>query len=230
MVFSGLISFIKSGFDNSVEWAAKRHAMVERQLRRRGIRDERVLAAMEEIPRELFLAPEWRIRAYDDGPVSIGHDQTISQPYMIALMAQCLELGGRETVLEVGAGSGYHAAVLGALAARVITIELIPELAEQARRNLEAAGRGFNVEVICGDGSLGCPDRAPYDAISVAAGAPDVPPALVEQLKDPGRLVIPVGDRGEQRLRVITKQDGALSTRMDAACRFVPLRGGMGWS
>jgi protein-L-isoaspartate(D-aspartate) O-methyltransferase len=203
--------------------------MVQRQLRRRGIRDERVLAAMEEIPRELFLAVEWRIRAYDDGPVAIGHDQTISQPYMTALMAQSLALGGGETVLEVGAGSGYHAAVLGALAARVISLELIPELAEQARLNLRAAGRAANVEVICGDGSLGFAPGAPYDAISVAAGAPEVPPALVEQLRDPGRLVIPVGERSEQRLRVIIKKDGTISTRLDAACRFVPLRGGRGW-
>jgi len=208
--------------------------MVERQLRRRGIFDERVLEAMAGIPRELFIPGEMRICAYDDGPVSIGHGQTISQPYMTALMAQSLELRGSETVLEVGAGSGYHAAVLAALAARVIAIELIPELAEQARSNLEAAGRpighpGANVRVICGDGSLGFPAEAPYDAISVAAGAPKVPPALLEQLNDPGRLVVPVGDFDEQQLRVIAKSGGELTTRLAAACRFVPLRGGAGW-
>ena len=221
----------------SVDWAAKRHAMVERQLRRRGIFDERVLEAMAGIPRELFIPLELRICAYDDGPVSIGHGQTISQPYMTALMAQSLELRGPETVLEVGAGSGYHAAVLAALAARVIAIELIPELAEQARSNLEAARRGAlwaahpgaNIRVICGDGSLGFPAEAPYDAISVAAGAPKVPPALLEQLNDPGRLVIPVGDLDEQQLRVIAKSGGELTTRVSAACRFVPLRGGAGW-
>ena len=203
--------------------------MVERQLRRRGIFDERVLEAMAGIPRELFIPLEMRICAYDDGPVSIGHGQTISQPYMTALMAQCLELRGPETVLEVGAGSGYHAAVLGALAARVIAIELIPELAEQARLNLEAAGCDANIQVICGDGSLGFPAEAPYDAISVAAGAPKVPPALLEQLRDPGRLVIPVGDLDEQQLRVIAKSGGELTNRLAAACRFVPLRGGAGW-
>ena len=213
----------------SVDWAAKRHAMVERQLRRRGIFDERVLEAMAGIPRELFIAGEMRICAYDDGPVSIGHGQTISQPYMTALMAQSLELRGSETVLEVGAGSGYHAAVLAALAARVIAIELIPELAEQARLNLETAGCGANVRVICGDGSLGFPAGAPYDAISVAAGAPKVPPALLEQLNDPGRLVIPVGDLDEQQLRVISRNAGELTTQMSAVCRFVPLRGGAGW-
>jgi protein-L-isoaspartate(D-aspartate) O-methyltransferase len=223
--------------------------MVERQLRRRGIFDERVLEAMAGIPRELFIPGEMRICAYDDGPVSIGHGQTISQPYMTALMAQSLELRGPETVLEVGAGSGYHAAVLAALAARVIAIELIPELAEQARLNLEAARRGAlwagrprgrpsgrpsghpgaNVRVVCGDGSLGFPAEAPYDAISVAAGAPKIPPALLEQLNDPGRLVIPVGDLDEQQLRVIAKSGGELTTRLAAACRFVPLRGGAGW-
>ena len=204
--------------------------MVERQLRRRGIFDERVLEAMAGIPRELFIPGEMRICAYDDGPVSIGHGQTISQPYMTALMAQSLELRGPETVLEVGAGSGYHAAVLAAVAARVIAIELIPELAEQARLNLEAVGRrGANVRVICGDGSLGFPDEAPYDAISVAAGAPKVPPALLEQLNDPGRLVIPVGDLDEQQLRVISRNAGAFTTHKSAVCRFVPLRGGAGW-
>ena len=203
--------------------------MVERQLRRRGIFDERVLEAMAGIPRELFIPLEMRICAYDDGPVSIGQGQTISQPYMTALMAQSLELRGSETVLEVGAGSGYHAAVLAALAARVIAIELIPELAEQARSNLAAAGCGANIRVICGDGSLGFPGEAPYDAISVAAGAPKVPPALLEQLRDPGRLVIPVGDLDEQQLRVISRNAGAFTTHKSAVCRFVPLRGGAGW-
>jgi protein-L-isoaspartate(D-aspartate) O-methyltransferase len=224
-----LIFSIRNGFDRSVDRAGERHSMVERQLRRRGIFDERVLAAMEEIPRELFVPEAGRPYAYDDAPVSIGHGQTISQPYMTALMAQSLELQGGEKVLEVGAGSGYHAAVLAALGARVVAVELIPELAEQARLNLEAAGRAAGVRVISGDGSLGFPEEAPYDGISVAAGAPDIPPALVEQLRDSGRLVIPVGARDEQELQVITKRGGKLSTRVAAACRFVPLRGGMGW-
>jgi protein-L-isoaspartate(D-aspartate) O-methyltransferase len=212
-----------------VNRAGERHAMVERQLRRRGIIDERVLAVMEEIPRELFVPAGSRAHAYDDAPVSIGYGQTISQPYMTALMAQCLELTGREKVLEVGAGSGYHAAVLGALAASVVAIELVPELAELAASNLRAAGRDANVRVIAGDGSLGYSPDAPYDAISVAAGAPQVPAALLDQLNDPGRLVIPVGDFDEQELQVITRKGGGLSSRVAAACRFVPLRGGGGW-
>lgn len=204
--------------------------MVERQLRRRGIVDERVLTAMEAIPRERFLPAARQADAYDDAPVSIGHGQTISQPYMTALMAQCLELRGHEKVLEVGAGSGYHAAVLGALAARVVAVELIPELAEQARANLAAAGRGANIRVVCADGSLGFPEEAPYDGISVAAGAPEVPPALLEQLRDPGRLVIPIGEIDEQVLHIYTRFEGRLLSRHSAACRFVPLRGGKGWS
>lgn len=203
--------------------------MVEGQLRRRGIIDERVLAAMGEIPRELFVPESDRHRACEDEPISIGHGQTISQPYMVALMAQCLELRGTESVLEVGAGSGYHAAVLAALAARVTAIELIPELAARARLNLEAAGAAGNVRMVAGDGSLGFAEGAPYDAISVAAGAPEIPPALLEQLADPGRLVIPVGDRDEQVLRIVTKQAGKLTTRTSTPCRFVPLRGGQGW-
>ncbi len=203
--------------------------MVERQLRRRGIADERVLKAMGEIPRELFVPAGRQADAYDDAPVSIGYGQTVSQPYMTALMTQCLQLRGHEKVLEVGAGSGYHAALLGALAARVIAIELIPELAEQARANLAATGRDANVRVVCGDGSLGFPEEAPYDGISVAAGAPQVPPALLEQLNDPGRLVIPIGEIDEQVLRVYVRRCGELQSLTSTACRFVPLRGGMGW-
>ncbi len=206
------------------EFEQLRRRMVERQLRARGIRDERVLAAMAEIPRELFVPESHRAWAYEDEPTAIGHGQTISQPYMVALMVQCLELGGSERVLEIGAGSGYHAAVLGALAREVIALEVIPELAEQAQRNLEAAGRAGNVRVICADGSLGYPELAPYDAISVAAAAPAIPQALLEQLADPGRMVIPVGDGWDQELRLIWKRDGRLSQRVVTYCRFVPLR------
>src|SRR5690349_19332434 len=174
-------------------WAAERRRMVESQLKRRGIRDPRVLAAMNEAPREEFVPIESRVLAYHDAPVGIGYGQTISQPYMTALMAECLELQGTERVLEVGAGCGYAAAVLGALAAEVITLEIIPQLAQQARDNLRRTGRDRNVQVMAGDGSGGYAEAAPYDAISVAAGAPEVPAALVEQLNDPGILVIPVG-------------------------------------
>ena len=198
--------------------------MVERQLRCRGIRDQRVLAAMQEIPREEFVPEGGRKHAYADDPAPIGHGQTISQPYMVALMAQCLELKETDTVLEVGAGCGYHAAVLAALATRVITVELIPELAELAQQNLEKTGRAGNVLVVCGDGSQGCPALAPFDAISVAAAADEVPAALLEQLKDPGRMVIPVGSSWEQELRVIKKSNGELTWHIATFCRFVPLR------
>jgi protein-L-isoaspartate(D-aspartate) O-methyltransferase len=208
---------------------AQRRYMVERQLKSRGIRDPRVLEAMGRIPRELFVPEKYRHNAYCDEPIPIGCGQTISQPYITALMVQVLELQGSEKVLEVGAGSGYHAAVLGALAAEVITVEIIPELAEMARRNLEAAGCAANVRVICADGSLGYPELAPYDAISVAAAAPEIPPKLLEQLADPGRLVIPIGSLDEQELMLVTKSQGVISSRVAALCRFVPLRGGEGW-
>lgn len=207
-----------------MQWAEQRRLMVERQLRARGIRDERVLAAMGEIPREEFVPSPFRGASYADDPAPIGHGQTISQPYMVALMAQCLELTGTETVLEVGAGCGYHAAVLGALADRVITLELIPELAEMARKNLEKTGRAGNITVICGDGSKGWPECAPYEGISVAAAAEEVPPALVEQLAEGGRLVIPVGGGWEQELRVMRKVGGQTPWRVATFCRFVPLR------
>ena len=203
--------------------------MVETQLRRRGIHNERVLQAMREIPREEFVPAESRLVACQDEPIHIGHGQTISQPYMTALMAESLELTGAESVLEVGAGSGYAAAVLGELAARVVSLEIVPALAQLARENLRRTGRGTNVTVVCGDGSVGYPQAAPFDAISVAAGAPEIPSTLLEQLKDPGRLVIPVGDYGDQELRVVTKRHGRIDFRVAVLCRFVPLRGGEGW-
>ena len=165
-----------------------------------------------------------RSAAYSDEPLGIGYGQTISQPYMTALMVQCLELQGTEAVLEVGAGCGYHAAVLGALAARVITVELIPELAAMARENLANAGRLGNVTVISGDGSLGYPPEAPYDAISVAAAAAGIPRALIEQLKDGGRMVIPVGPFADQELRVVRKKGVEIDWHVAEYCRFVPLR------
>src|SRR5580704_1213632 len=156
------------------DWETERRTMVERQLRGRGIRDQRVLRAMSEIPREEFVPADLRVMAYGDAPVQIGWGQTISQPYMTALMAQELELTGTETVLEVGAGSGYAAAVLGSLSGRVVAVEIIAPLANLARTNLERAGRGANVTVVEGDGGFGCAQFAPYDAISVAAAAPEI--------------------------------------------------------
>ena len=211
------------------DWETERRAMVERQLRSRGIRDERVLRAMGEIPREEFVPPDLRVMTYGDAPVAIGWGQTISQPYMTALMAQELELTGAETVLEVGAGSGYAAAVIGALAARVVAVEIVEPLVRQARINLDRAGRGANVTVVDGDGGFGFAEFAPYDAISVAAAAPEIPAALLAQLSDPGRLVIPVGSRDDQELRVVTKRGGRIEQRVPTLCQFVPLRGAEGW-
>jgi protein-L-isoaspartate(D-aspartate) O-methyltransferase len=211
------------------DFAFDRREMVEHQLRRRGIRDERVLQVMGQIPREEFVPADSRFLAYADEPIGIGYRQTISQPYMTALMAALLELQGWEKVLDVGTGSGYAAAVLGALAARVISIELIPGLAAIARDNLARTGYGFNVTIVTGDGSVGYPPEAPHDAISVAAAAPEVPQALLDQLNDPGRLVIPVGEANDQELRVLLKRNGQIESRVATLCRFVPLRGGEGW-
>lgn len=211
------------------DWETERRAMVERQLHGRGIRDARVLRAMGEIPREEFVPPDLRVMAYSDMPVEIGWGQTISQPYMTALMAQELELTGAETVLEIGAGSGYASALLGLLAARVVAVEIVEPLARQARANLDRAGRGANVTVLEGDGGFGFAQFAPYSAISVAAAAPEIPAALLKQLDDPGRLVIPVGSRDEQELRVLTKRGGQMEQRVPTLCQFVPLRGAEGW-
>jgi len=212
-----------------MDFKQQRSEMVDQQLHRRGIHDPRVLEAVGAIPRENFLPPSERASSYIDEPVSIGYGQTISQPYMTALMVECLQLKGWERVLEVGAGCGYHAAVLASLASEVISIEYVPELAEIARANLEAAGLSHKVRVICGDGSTGYAAEAPYDAISVAAAAPVVPGILLAQLRDPGRLVIPVGSRDEQELLVISREKGKDRTRVATYCRFVPLRGREGW-
>ncbi len=211
------------------DWAAQRQQMVEEQLRRRGIHAERVLAAMARIPREEFVQPQDQFVSYTDSPVSIGFGQTISQPYMTALMAQTLDLRGTETVLDVGTGSGYHAAVLGLLARRVYSIELVPELANEARGTLARTGLDQNVTVVQGDGSLGLSEYAPFQAITVGAAAPDVPYPLIDQLDDPGRLVIPVGDRADQDLKLVIKSEGRVEYMNISQCRFVPLLGKQGW-
>jgi protein-L-isoaspartate(D-aspartate) O-methyltransferase len=211
------------------DWPSERRRMVDRQLRKRGIHDARVLNAMLTIPREEFVPHDYRVCSYQDEPLQIGHGQTISQPYMTALMAELLELTGAETVLDVGGGSGYHAAVLGQLAARIISVEIIPALAHQAEQNLSRTSLGGNITVVCADGSQGWPDGAPYAGISVAAAAPEIPEPLLTQLGDPGRLVIPVGAKHDQELRVIEKSDGAIRERIATFCRFVPLRGHGGW-
>jgi protein-L-isoaspartate(D-aspartate) O-methyltransferase len=211
------------------DWDRLRAAMVEQQLRRRGIHDRRVLGAMGRVPRHCFVPEAWQEEAYRDDPLPIGSGQTISQPYMVAAMAQALELKGDERVLEVGAGSGYGAAVLAELAAAVWTIECVPELADMARRNLAAAGYQ-RVTVVEGDGSLGYPPAAPFQAISVAAAAPEVPYRLMEQLDpDGGRLVIPVGTLDDQELRLVRRFRGRLESQVVNYCRFVPLRGALAW-
>ena len=206
----------------------QRRRMVESQLRGRGIRDPRVLGAMSAVPRELFVPEALRRRAYEDGALPIGAEQTISQPYMVARTCELARLRGHERVLEVGAGSGYQAAVLSLIADEVVTIERIPELAERAWEALRAMGAD-NVQVVVGDGTMGWPDRAPYDCIVVAAGAPRIPRALVEQLRDGGRMVIPKGDRDLQRLCVVELRDGELVEVEHDACVFVPLLGRDGW-
>jgi protein-L-isoaspartate(D-aspartate) O-methyltransferase len=203
--------------------------MVERQLRRRDIADERVLAAMERVPRELFVPSDLKSRAYDDAALPIGGGQTISQPYMVAAICSALALNGDEDVLDVGTGSGYQAAVLAELADQVDTIERLPELAAQARRNLDAAGYG-HVRVHVGDGSRGLPESAPFDAIAVAAAAPGLPQTLYEQLKLRGRLAVPVGERGVQRLEVVVRSPEGPAVVHSVPCRFVPLVGEEGFS
>jgi protein-L-isoaspartate(D-aspartate) O-methyltransferase len=207
----------------------ERLRMVDRQLRRRDIADEGVLRAMERVPRERFVPPDLRRRAYDDAALPIGGGQTISQPYMVAAICAALGLTGRERVLDVGTGSGYQAAVLAELAAEVDTIERLPELAEQARRNLASAGYE-RVRVHVGDGSRGLPERAPFDAIAVAAAAPDLPQTLYEQLKPRGRLVVPVGALGVQQLEVIVRSPEGPAVAHSVPCRFVPLVGEEGFS
>jgi protein-L-isoaspartate(D-aspartate) O-methyltransferase len=196
--------------------------MVERQLRRRGISDERVLAAMSRVPRERFVLAGERGSAYADSALPIGQGQTISQPYMVARICQELRLEGDERVLDVGAGSGYQAAVLAELAAEVVAVERIPELAERAGANL--AGAGYErVELRVGDGSLGVPERAPFGGIAVAAAADDLPEALYEQLEPGARVVLPIGGRDEQFLLAVAKTPGGRQVRSLVPCRFVPL-------
>jgi protein-L-isoaspartate(D-aspartate) O-methyltransferase len=206
----------------------ERERMVERQLRGRDIVDERVLAAMERVPRELFVPEDLRRQAFDDAALPIGAGQTISQPYMVARICEELGLDGDERVLDVGTGSGYQAAVLAELADEVRSIERVPELAEQARRNLAAAGYD-RVVVHEGDGSRGLPEHAPYDAIAVAAAAPGFPQALYEQLTPGGRLVVPVGKRHGQRLQVIVRSPEGPAVLRSVPCRFVPLVGEEGF-
>jgi protein-L-isoaspartate(D-aspartate) O-methyltransferase len=210
------------------DWVALRRAMVDEQLRKRGIRSPRLLEALARVPRHLFVPEGLIALAYEDRALTIGEKQTISQPYMVAAMTEFLELVGSERVLEIGAGSGYQAAVLAELATQVITVEKNESLAQAARERLVALGYR-NVEVKLGDGTLGWPDASPFDAILVAAAAPSIPPPLVEQLAEAGRLVLPVGTTEKQMLLRIRKSSGKVQQEKLFACQFVPLRGRYGW-
>ncbi|HWQ00158.1 MAG TPA: protein-L-isoaspartate(D-aspartate) O-methyltransferase [Vicinamibacterales bacterium] len=213
-----------------LDFEALRARMVDTQIAARGITDPRVLEAMRRVPRHLFVPPSLAASAYDDRPLPIGEGQTISQPYMVAAMTAALDPRPDGRVLEVGTGSGYQAAVLAQLAREVVSIERLPVLAERARRALEAAGI-TNVTVVVGDGSLGYPPAQPYDGILVAAAAPEVPAALIEQLAPGGRLVVPVGSPGFQVLTIVTRhRDGSTSTEVGEGCVFVPLVGRGGWT
>jgi protein-L-isoaspartate(D-aspartate) O-methyltransferase len=202
--------------------------MVEDQLRARGIKDERVLAAMERVPRHLFVDVHLQDNAYDDNALSIGEGQTISQPYMVAVMTELLQLKGDEKVLEIGTGSGYQAAVLSMLAAEVFTVERIQAIAVRASRLLQEQNC-TNVQVIVSDGSLGLPEHSPYDGIIVTAAAPHIPQHYIEQLNINGRLVIPVGSRFSQTLYKITKTPSGIISSVSTPCVFVPLIGKDGW-
>jgi protein-L-isoaspartate(D-aspartate) O-methyltransferase len=210
------------------DFAKARARMVEHQLRRRGIHDERVLEAMGTVPRELFVSEQLRERAYDDGALPIGREQTISQPWVVAAICQALALQGGERVLEIGTGSGYSAAVLARLAAEVLSIERIDELAEGARRALAEAGEE-NVEVIVADGSRGQPERAPFDAIAIHAATPEAPHSLLGQLEPSGTLVVPIATGSADLLTAFHRVNGEIRQEVIGPCRFVPLIGAEGF-
>jgi len=213
---------------NEDEFQIVRKRMVEEQIAARGVLDPRLLAVMGSLPRHLFVPADDLAWAYADGPLPIGHGQTISQPYIVALMTELLQVESTDRVLEVGTGSGYQAAVLGQLAAEVHTVEMIPELAAQAARVLTDLGY-INVYVHLGDGSLGWLEDAPYAGILVAAAAPSAPQPLLDQLADGGRLVVPVGSRGLQHLEVWNRTGNKFKRQDNLGVAFVPLRGEFGW-
>jgi len=218
-----------SGSTQTDRLTSSRHQMVETQLRARGIRDERVLAAMARVPRHEFVAEAFRDQAYDDHPVPIGENQTISQPYIVGYMLDILQLDPSHRILEIGTGSGYVTALLAEISRQVFSVERLEPLARQAEQTLSRLGYG-NVTVIVGDGSLGAPQFAPFDIIIVSAAAPQAPPALIEQLADGGRMIVPVGPSVSQELQLVEKlgEGKERVTRLEG-CRFVPLVGGQGY-
>ncbi len=210
------------------EWKRERERMVEEQIISRGVKDSLVIEAMKAVPRHLFVDRTYYPQAYNDYPLPIGYGQTISQPYMVAVMTELLELTGKETVLEIGTGSGYQTAILALCSARVFTIERISELSMKARKILGELGF-TNINFMIGDGTIGWPEYAPYDGIIVTAGAPDIPDPLIEQLADNGRMVIPIGGEYFQTLNLIKKQKGTIVRKELFECTFVPLLGKEGW-
>ena len=211
------------------EAGQRRERMVTEQLAARGIRDKRVLAAMRKVPRERFVDESMRERAYEDAPLPIGYGQTISQPYMVARMCELAELGGDEAVLEIGAGSGYQAAVLSQLARQVYAVELRPRARRSARSSAWRRSATPTSTSASSTARYGWRERAPFDAILVAAGAPEIPPLLVDQLADGGRLVVPVGPRQGQRLAIVTRRGTEFTTEWATPCSFVDLVGKYGW-
>lgn len=210
------------------DYSKARERMVREQLISRGIKDPRVLQAMREVPRHLFVEDALQAQAYGDFPLPIGEGQTISQPYIVALMTEMLELEGNEKVLEIGTGCGYQTAVLARLCDRLYSVERIKKLLARARINLDRA-RCFNTICKMADGTMGWPGHASYDAIIVTAGGPEIPTALIDQLADPGVMVIPVGDRTSQQLTRVVKKDGSVAYEKREKVRFVSLIGAQGW-
>ena len=202
--------------------------MVQEQIVARGLTDQRMLSAMLEVPRHLFVDSAMQAQAYGDYPLPIANGQTISQPFIVAYMTQVLQLQGDETVLEIGTGSGYQAAVLSRLCRKVYTVERINSLLANARKAFDSL-RYFNIMARLSDGTMGWEEFAPYDAVMVTAGGPEIPAPLIEQLRDPGRLVMPVGDQHMQTLQLLRKKDGQVTTEMLASVRFVDLIGTHGW-
>jgi protein-L-isoaspartate(D-aspartate) O-methyltransferase len=216
------------GNGSASRFAEERRLMVENQIRKRGITDERVLLAMATVPRHEFVPAFWINQAYADEPLPIGHGQTISQPYIVAAMVASLGLTDPENVLEIGTGCGYQAAVVSLLAREVHTVEILPDLAQSAAERLPRLGYA-NVHVHTGDGTLGWPESSPYDAILIAAAAPSVPEPLLQQLAEGGRLIAPVGEEDKQELQLVTKREDKFLVKQCGRCRFVPLMGQHGW-
>jgi protein-L-isoaspartate(D-aspartate) O-methyltransferase len=207
----------------AANFAAQRQRMVEQQLKPRGIKDERVLAAMAKVPREEFIPADTRADAYEDGPLPIGYDQTISQPYIVAFMTEQLGPRPSERVLEIGSGSGYQAAILSELVADVYSIEIVEPLAKSAQATLQHLGYS-NVHIKVGDGYEGWPEEAPFDAIIVTCASENVPQPLIDQLQDGGRMIIPVGERFAQQLYLLEKKNGQLKESVTLPVRFVPMK------